>query len=96
MGSATRTAPSRLLPPCVAEEPGTVELADALDDKEERRCGLSDPRDAEVRPVPGLLSTLGTVAVPITEQSGRAGGAPALGVYVRSHFACNRRNRTAL
>ena len=46
-----------------------------------RRLGLSDPRDAEVRPLAvGCRPSLRPVALPLAEQSGRAGAVTATGV----------------
>jgi hypothetical protein len=52
----------------------TGPLSSPKDDEGQRRPGLSDPRNAEVRPLPGRCRpTLGPAALPVAEQSSRAG-----------------------
>ena len=53
----------------------------AADDERQRRPEGSDPRSAEVRPLArGCRRTLSPAALPVAEQSSRAGAVTAVGV----------------
>jgi hypothetical protein len=57
-------------------------ISSQLDDEGQRQSGLSDSRDAEVRPwTGGCRPTLGPAALPVAELSCRA--APVTGIGVR-------------
>jgi len=67
------------------------------DDHRQRRCGLSDPGNAEARPTgERRLVALDPPAPPVAEQSGRWGTALAIGVKHRparrpaQSFSCGR------
>ena len=56
-------------------------FAPAWDDEGQRRPGLSDPRNAEVRPLAGgCRPTLSPAALPVAEQSSRVGAVTGVGV----------------
>jgi hypothetical protein len=61
----------------------TITRSDALARDDEGQCppGLSDPRNAEVRPLArGCRLTWAQAALPVAEQSGRAVGVTGVGV----------------